>query len=224
MGVALTTMVARLQAQVPVRNGVPADYSQLVKDAVAQLSADAPIVTSTTLAIVAGTATYTLPTDFLFQIALERARQRKEKGAGGILHFHAIDIWPSVTMAAIDFDRRPTKVWDTVRRSFAPVAASFAYEQDQWKTGQQMRCGVWAINDSWEALTDTRVVWRIEDGKGVAVLQGEWQTQWKADSAVALGDVKWKAGAAGLYRLVAQVVGAGGKVISENVFEFTVVA
>lgn len=71
MGVALTTMVARLQAQVPVRNGVPADYSQLVKDAVAQLSADAPIVTSTTLAIVAGTATYTLPTDFLFQIALE---------------------------------------------------------------------------------------------------------------------------------------------------------
>jgi hypothetical protein len=87
-----------------------------------------------------------------------------------------------------------------------------------------MRCGVWAINDSWEALADTRVVWRIEDGKGAAVLQGEWQTQWKADSAVTLGDVKWTAGAEGLYRLVARVVDAGGKVISENVFEFTVVA
>lgn len=71
MGVALTTMVARLQQQIPVRNSVPADYSQLVKDAVAQLSADAPIISSTTLAIVSGTATYTLPADFLFPIALE---------------------------------------------------------------------------------------------------------------------------------------------------------
>lgn len=71
MGVALTTMVTRLQAQVPVRNGSPADYTQLVKDAIAQLSADAPIISSATLAIVAGTATYNLPADFLFQIALE---------------------------------------------------------------------------------------------------------------------------------------------------------
>lgn len=71
MGVALTTMVARLQTQVPVRNGSPADYSQLVKDAVAQFSADAPIISSTTLAIVTGIATYSLPADFIFQIALE---------------------------------------------------------------------------------------------------------------------------------------------------------
>jgi hypothetical protein len=71
MTVALTTMVARLQALVPVRNGTPADYSQTVIGAVMQLSADAPIITSTTLAIVVGTDTYSLPADFLFQIALE---------------------------------------------------------------------------------------------------------------------------------------------------------
>ena len=39
----------------------------------------------------------------LFQIALERSRRLKYNPAGGICHFHAIDIWPSVTMAAIDF-------------------------------------------------------------------------------------------------------------------------
>lgn len=88
MGVTLATMAARLQAQVPAHNGVPADYNQLVKDAVAQLSSDAPIVTSTTLAIVAGTDTYTLPADFLFQIALEPLYQVGAgvyQGSGGKL-------------------------------------------------------------------------------------------------------------------------------------------
>ena len=41
----------------------------------------------------------------LFQIALERARRQKPR-TGGILHFHAIDIWPSVTMAAM-----PRRFW-----------------------------------------------------------------------------------------------------------------
>jgi hypothetical protein len=79
----------------------------------------------------------------LFQIALERMRRRKSSGAGGVLHFHAIDIWPSVTMAAIDFDRVPTKVYDTVRRSFEPVAALFDYDRDRWKPGESFAapCG-----------------------------------------------------------------------------------
>ena len=66
----------------------------------------------------------------LFQIALERSRRLKYNPAGGICHFHAIDIWPSVTMSAIDFDRVPTKVFYTVQRSFAPVCASLEYDRD----------------------------------------------------------------------------------------------
>ena len=43
---------------------------QYVEDAVEQLSLDVPIVTSTTLAIVSGVASYDLPADFLFVIEL----------------------------------------------------------------------------------------------------------------------------------------------------------
>lgn len=43
---------------------------QYVEDAVGQLSLDVPIVTSTTLAIVSGVASYDLPADFLFVIEL----------------------------------------------------------------------------------------------------------------------------------------------------------
>ena len=42
----------------------------------------------------------------LHQLAIERMRRRKYE-AGGILHFHAIDFWPSVTMAALDYFRNP---------------------------------------------------------------------------------------------------------------------
>ena len=78
----------------------------------------------------------------LFQIALERARRQKSAGTGGILHFHAIDIWPSVTMAAIDVDRVPTKTFYTVQRSFAPVLASIEYDRDKWRSGESVRCGI----------------------------------------------------------------------------------
>ena len=70
MSIALTTLVARLQNAVLQRNGAPADYSRLVQDAVQQLGQDVPIITTATISVVAGTATYTLPDDFLFEIEL----------------------------------------------------------------------------------------------------------------------------------------------------------
>jgi len=68
--IALTVLVARLQSAVPQRNGAPADYARLVQDAVAQLSQDVPIITTATIAVVAGVASYQLPADFLFEIEL----------------------------------------------------------------------------------------------------------------------------------------------------------
>ena len=77
----------------------------------------------------------------LFQLAIERSRRLKYNPAGGILHFHAIDVWPSVTMAAVDLYRVPTKVYETVKRSFSPVLVSFEYDRDQWRPGERFRCG-----------------------------------------------------------------------------------
>ncbi len=160
----------------------------------------------------------------LFQIALERTRRRKSEGAGGILHFHAIDIWPSVTMAAIDFERRPTKVYDTVRRSFAPVAALFEYDRDQWKTGEAFRCGLWAVNDQWEAVPGARLQWKIVGAGGVPAKGGLMGVaKLAADTPVKAGVVEWTAGAPGPYELRAAVVDGQGKTISENIYEFEVV-
>lgn len=54
----------------PAMEPIPDVYEQAVHDAVAQLSQDAPLTRTATLNIVAGTATYSLPTDFQALITL----------------------------------------------------------------------------------------------------------------------------------------------------------
>jgi beta-mannosidase len=157
----------------------------------------------------------------LFQIALERQRRRKRDGAGGILHFHAIDIWPSVTMAAIDIDRVPTKTYDTVRRSFAPVAALFEYDRDRWRSSETLRCGLWAVNDRWDPIPNATLRWKIT-GSAAGLPSGQFPVSLPADSVERLGTAEWKPSTPGAYQLHAEMLDAQGKLISENIYEFTV--
>ncbi len=158
----------------------------------------------------------------LFQIALERSRRLKYQPAGGICHFHAIDIWPSVTMAAIDFDRRPTKVFYTVQRSFAPVCASLEYDRDTWRTGEKLQCNIWAINDQWEPIPNAEVRWHIRNPKAEETCSGRWQVSMPVDSVQRLGTAEWSASGIGPHELRAEVIDSAGRKISENVFEFEV--
>lgn len=68
--ISLNDLSDRLEIAVPARNAVPADYEQLVKDAVLQLSQDVPMARTTTINVVAGTVVYNLPSDFLSLISL----------------------------------------------------------------------------------------------------------------------------------------------------------
>lgn len=70
MSIALSLLAARLERTVTQRNGAPADYEQLARDAVAQLGQDVPIITSAAIQVTAGQASYALPVDFLFVIQL----------------------------------------------------------------------------------------------------------------------------------------------------------
>lgn len=152
----------------------------------------------------------------LFQIALERSRRRKEEGAGGIFHFFAIDMWPSVTMAAIDFYRVPSKVHATVARSFEPIAVSIDFDRAEWKIGETVKVGLWAINDLHYAVPGTEIRWQIGETRGTIA------QPFPADSSRKAGDVEWRAPGPGSYVLRAGVW-SNGRQLSENLYEFTVV-
>jgi beta-mannosidase len=157
----------------------------------------------------------------LHQLAIERMRRRKYD-AGGILHFHAIDFWPSVTMAALDYFRKPTKSYFTVQRSFQMVLASLEYDRDVWRVGEDFHCGLWIVNDHWYAIPGARVRWRIVDSNGASTSQGELGANIAEDSSVKLDELRWKAAAAGKYELRAEVFNREGRRLSENVYEFEV--
>lgn len=61
----------RLEAMAPARDGTPASYDALVLAAMEQLSQDAPMVRRVDLQVVAGTATYALPDDFMTVLAMD---------------------------------------------------------------------------------------------------------------------------------------------------------
>jgi beta-mannosidase len=157
----------------------------------------------------------------LHQLAIERMRRRKYD-AGGILHFHAIDFWPSVTMAALDYFRKPTKSYLTVQRSFQIVLASLEYARDVWPVGEDFHCGLWIINDHWYAIPGARIRWKIVDQSGTAATGGGLSVNIAEDSSVKLDELRWKAASAGKYELRAEVFNREGKRLSENIYEFEV--
>lgn len=72
MSSSLAELSSQLQSDVAATSGVPtaSQYAQAVKDAVADLGRRVPLTKQTTLSIVAGTASYALPADFLRLIRL----------------------------------------------------------------------------------------------------------------------------------------------------------
>lgn len=75
MTVTLADLVADLQEDVPAVDAVPseAQYTRAIKDAVAEFSRLCGVVRNTTLSIVSGTASYSLPSDFMKLIEIDSA-------------------------------------------------------------------------------------------------------------------------------------------------------
>lgn len=157
----------------------------------------------------------------LHQLAIERMRRRKY-AAGGILHFHAIDFWPSVTMAALDYYRQPTESYAAVKRAFQVVLPSLEFDRDRWKTSETVRCGLWVVNDHWHAIPGASVRWRVVDGTGREHARGERRLDVAPDSSRKLEDLAWAPPGSGGYELVAEVLDAQGARLSENAYRFRV--
>jgi hypothetical protein len=165
VSIALSLLAARLQAAVPQKYSQPADYNQLVKDALAQLSQDVPILTSVDLAIVSGTASYTLPVDFLFVVSLASLTA---PGEGVIVGSHLVPV-PQA------FSERYYIEGDQIRFSPTPTYSVA-------RTLRYAACHVLNSSHAYPRLT--------ENGARIALLYGQHLAL--SAQAAAGGAVAWK--------------------------------
>lgn len=133
----------------------------------------------------------------LFRLAIERARQRKPEGSAGIFHFFAIDIWPSVTMAAIDFYRKPKADFYQVQQSFQPVLASPWVDRERYPVGKPLEIPIWLYNDTLDQVRGARLTWRIEGTSA----SGSLVVDCSPDSSQAVGTVRFTPKSPGKYRI-----------------------
>lgn len=73
MSISLSSLVSRLQSDVPARNSVPTEeqYERAVTEAVADFSRRAPMEKMSSVSVVSGTAAYAMPSDFVRLVGLE---------------------------------------------------------------------------------------------------------------------------------------------------------
>lgn len=119
MGISLETLVERLMQAVPARDGVPTlvQYRQCIEDAVADLDQRKPNQKVAAMSVVAGTAEYALPSDFVRLIALEPlwAAEGVLVGDSGLIAVDAT-FTELVTVAGGVLTITPTPSYTTVRR------------------------------------------------------------------------------------------------------------
>jgi hypothetical protein len=97
----------------------------------------------------------------------------------------------------------------------------FEYDRDRWKPGETFQCKLWAVNDNWDAVPGATLRWSIS-GPGSDLPHGSIPITLAADSVQPVGSAEFSTRTPGEYQLHAELIGANGRRISENIFEFAV--
>lgn len=154
MTVSLSTLTTRLQNDVPARDGIPSSgqYDEAVKEAVRDYSRRNPLRKLTTLSIVDGTATYTLPDDFLFVISLESLASPDDvliTGNGLIPVDATYDERYYITGNEITFDPEP----------------EYTVDRDLWYAAQHVLDG----SDNYPDMTDRKADILMVKAQAIAI-------------------------------------------------------
>lgn len=172
MAVALADLVSRLQDAVVEYSGIPStsQYEQAVQDAVADIADRMAMRKRHTLSIVSGTATYTLPDDFLSAIKLESSWSKTSDVMvtdSGIIPVGA-DFSEEYTIAGLEITFYPTPTYTTTRylwyRAGYVPDGSEIYQEMTANVGRLAMMKAEAICLRWQANKAAQDAWQYQAG------------------------------------------------------------
>lgn len=159
---------------------------------------------------------------FLSQYAAECFRRQRYAPMGGCFHFMLCEPWPSINWGIVDYWREPKAGYWAVQRAFQPVLPSIEYTERDWSAGTTVTAKLWAINDLQQAYPGAALVWRLLCGEA-QIGGGRVSLDLAPDSMALAEDWRQPGLAVGGYRLEVSLLDAGGTVLGQNEWVFTVV-
>jgi beta-mannosidase len=92
----------------------------------------------------------------LLRIAIESYRRAKYAPMSGVFQFMFVECWEAISWAVLDFQRRPKRGYQALRRAFQPLLPSIDLRREHALPGGQIQAGFWLVNDlprTFERLT-----------------------------------------------------------------------
>ncbi|WP_392420386.1 glycoside hydrolase family 2 protein [Edwardsiella piscicida] len=117
----------------------------------------------------------------IIQLAAESYRRQRFQPVTTLMQFMFSESWPSINWAVVDYTRQPKPGYFALQRAFQPILPSIEPITLQWHPGQPGQIALWAINDTWRAHPDSRLVWQLRQG-GIVLNQGALTFALPADS------------------------------------------
>jgi beta-mannosidase len=97
--------------------------------------------------------------------AIEHYRRRKYR-TGGCMFWQFNEPWPAIVWSIVDWYGEPKLAYSYVKRAYAPLLVSAAYEKISWQRDDLFEARIWIINDLQEEPEDCRLLIRMGDEKG----------------------------------------------------------
>lgn len=120
-----------------------------------------------------------------YKYIYEEAR-RKKPYCSMALNWCFNEPWPTAANnSIITYPARPKPAFYAVQQSCRPLCASIRAEKYQFAQGEEFKCSLWVLNDSYQHSGESFVVYaelRTEEGECLPLLDSEGATFWKTEA------------------------------------------
>lgn len=148
------------------------------------------------------------------------ANRRRQWRCSGVLPWQFGEPWPNATCTnAVDYFGRPKPAYHAVRRAYAPLHVSAAYDTLAWHDRDRFRASIW-LHNSGEDRSLLNVAVTLADVGGQIFLQENLAAEAPASASESAGEVEWRRQPdyTGVAVLHLQVIDEEGDVLAENAY------
>ena len=98
----------------------------------------------------------------LVATAAESYRRQRYQPVTALFHFMFVETWPSVNWGVVDYLRKPKAGYYALQNAYQPLLPSIEPVTATWRKGSTATVRLWAINDTWSACEDCRLIWQVK--------------------------------------------------------------